>query len=157
MDMTRFEYQIRGYRYAPESFRAFTGLPGQEKKEVPLSAEQRQKMGYLCLTQGGKAGVDYVKRIERERERKCRRYMTYGFSLKEEPRRYVYSPVKESDTLEERLCVLRLFREQLARSQGRIEQSTSCELDGHFRPVNVQRNYVTADLGRPVVVWLYAA
>lgn len=160
MDMTRFEYQIRGYRYAPESFRAFKGLPGQEKKEVPLSAEHRQKMGYLCLTQGVKAGVDYVKRIERERERKCRRYMTYGFPVKEEPRRYVYSPgllCKERDTLEERLCILRLFREQLARSQGRIEQSASCELDGHFRPVNVQRNYVTADLGRPVVVWLDAA
>ena len=74
-----FEYEIRGYRYAPESFRAFKGLPGQKMEQIPLSGEQRRKMGYLCMTQGGKAGVAYVKHIERERERKCRLYMTYGF------------------------------------------------------------------------------
>ena len=50
-----FEYEIRGYRYAPESFRAFKGLPGQKMEQIPLSDEQRQKMGYLCLTQGGKS------------------------------------------------------------------------------------------------------
>ena len=85
-----FEYEIRGYRYAPESFRAFKGLPGQKMEQIPLSDEQRRKMGYLCMTQGGKAGVAYVKHIERERERKCRLYMTYGFLIKENPHRYVY-------------------------------------------------------------------
>ena len=78
-----FEYEIRGYRYAPESFRAFKGLPGQKMEQIPLSDEQRRKMGYLCMTKGGKAGVAYVKHIERERERKCRLYMTYGFLIKE--------------------------------------------------------------------------
>lgn len=77
-----FEYEIRGYRYAPESFRAFKGLPGQKMEQIPLSDEQRQKMGYLCLTQGGKAGMAYVKRIERERARKCHYYKTYGFFSK---------------------------------------------------------------------------
>ena len=32
-----FEYEIRGYRYAPESFRAFKGLPGQKMEQIPLS------------------------------------------------------------------------------------------------------------------------
>ena len=79
MRKTSFEYHIHGYRYAPESFRIYKGLPGQEKTELPLSDEQRYQMGYLYLTQGIKSAVDYVKHIERERERKCRLYMTYGF------------------------------------------------------------------------------
>ena len=82
---TSFEYHIHGYRYAPESFHIYKGLPGQEKTELPLSDEQRYQMGYLYLTQGIKSAVDYVKHIERERERKCRLYMTYGFMLKENP------------------------------------------------------------------------
>ena len=101
-----FEYEIRGYRYAPESFRAFRGLPGQKMEQIPLSGEQRRKMGYLCMTQGGKAGVAYVKHIERERERKCRLYMTYGFLIKENPHRYVYCAelrCRESDPLAVRL------------------------------------------------------
>ena len=57
MGRKRFEYEIRGYRYAPESFRAFKGLPGQKMEQISLSGEQRRKMGYLCMTQGGKAGV----------------------------------------------------------------------------------------------------
>ena len=90
MRKTSFEYHIHGYRYAPESFHIYKGLPGQEKTELPLSDEQRYQMGYLYLTQGIKSAVDYVKHIERERERKCRLYMTYGFMLKENPRSYVY-------------------------------------------------------------------
>ena len=76
MRKTSFEYHIHGYRYAPESFHIYKGLPGQEKTELPLSDEQRYQMGYLYLTQGIKSAVDYVKHIERERERKCRLYMT---------------------------------------------------------------------------------
>lgn len=69
MRKTSFEYHIHGYRYAPESFHIYKGLPGQEKTELPLSDEQRYQMGYLYLTQGIKSAVDYVKHIERERER----------------------------------------------------------------------------------------
>lgn len=89
MSKLKFEYNIRGYRYAPESFHIYKGLPGQKKDEISLSDEQRQKMGYLCLTEGVKSAVDYVKHIERERERKCRQYMTYGFMLKDNPHEYV--------------------------------------------------------------------
>ena len=152
-----FEYEIRGYRYAPESFRAFKGLPGQKMEQIPLSGEQRRKMGYLCMTQGGKAGVAYVKHIERERERKCRLYMTYGFMLKENPRSYVYCAdlrCRENDPPTVRLQTLRAFREHLAQSEGRIEQSVECELDGRYRPIHTRKNYVTADFDRPIVVWL---
>lgn len=129
-----FEYEIRGYRYAPESFRAFKGLPGQKMEQIPLSDEQRRKMGYLC--------------------------MTYGFLIKGNPHRYVYCAelrCRESDPLAVRLDTLRAFRECLAQHGGRIEQSVECELDGNYRPVKVRKNYETADLSRPVVVWLYTA
>ena len=143
MGKNGFEYEIRGYRYAPESFRAFKGLPGQKMEQIPLSGEQRRKMGYLCMTKGGKAGVAYVKHIERERERKCRLYMTYGFLIKENPHRYVYCAelrCRESDPLAVRLDTLRAFRECLAQHGGRIEQSVESELDGNYRPVKVRKN-----------------
>ena len=61
MGKLKFEYNIRGYRYAPESFHIYKGLPGQEKAEIPLTSEQRQQLGVLYVTQGVKSAVDYVK------------------------------------------------------------------------------------------------
>ena len=53
-----------------------------------------------------------------------------------------------------RLQTLRAFREHLAQSEGRIEQSVECELDGRYRPIHTRKNYGTADFDRPIVVWL---
>lgn len=153
----KFEYNIRGYRYAPESFHIYKGLPGQEKAEIPLTSEQRQQLGVLYVTQGVKSAVDYVKHIEREREQRCRKYMTYGFMLKDEPHRYVYCSdlrCREDAPLAVRLHTLRSFREHLEENEGRIEQSMECELDGHYRLRKIQKNYVVADLSQPIVVWL---
>lgn len=87
MQKNRFQYYIKGYRYAPESFHAFKGLSGHRPVEIPLSDSQRQQMGYLCVTQSGKAAIDYVKRIERARARKPKSFVTYGFQVREDPRR----------------------------------------------------------------------
>ena len=144
MQKNRFQYYIKGYRYAPESFHAFKGLSGHRPVEIPLSDSQRQQMGYLCVTQSGKAAIDYVKRIERARARKPKSFVTYGFQVREDP-------------LTERLGILRELRAQFALDGGRVEQLTECKLDGRFRPANVRRRYVTADLNRPVVVHLRAA
>ena len=160
MGKSRFEYEIRGYRYAPELFRAYKGLPGQEKHKIPLTSEQRRRMGNLCLTKGGQAGEAYLKHIEREQARQCHTYKTYGFFLKGERHRYVYASnlrCREDEAIEKRLDILRMFRDCLARTQGYIEESTECEFDAQFCPVHVRRNYAIADLARPVVVWLYAA
>ena len=160
MQKSRFQYHIQGYRYAPERFRAFKGLSGHEPVEIPLSDSQRQQMGHLCVTQGGKAAVDYVKRIERASVRKPEFFVTYGFQVREEPRGYVYAPslrCRPDAPLTDRLGILRELRAQFALDGGRVEQLTECELDGRFRPANVRRRYVTADLNRPVVVHLRAA
>ena len=50
---------------------------------------------------------------------------------------------------------LQAVREELARDKGRVEQSVECDLDGHYRPVNIRKHYATADLRRPVMVWLH--
>lgn len=66
MGRKRFEYEIRGYRYAPESFRAFKGLPGQKMEQISLSGEQRRKMGYRMP--GKKDDVSFaVTRLDMER------------------------------------------------------------------------------------------
>ena len=85
MQKSRFQYHIQGYRYAPESFHAFKGLSGHRPIEIPLSDSQRQQMDYLCVTQGGEAAIDYVKRIERARARKPKSFVTYGFQVREDP------------------------------------------------------------------------
>lgn len=159
MAQKKFSYVVSGYRYAPESFRAFKKVIHGKAEEFPLSDEQRSEVGTLYLTQSLKAAVDYVKRIERDRERKCRLYTSYGFFSQEEPHSYMFCGrirCREDAPVEEKLNVLREFREVLKRTDGRVEQSTECELDGHYRPVNVKRNYLTADFGRPVKIRLVA-
>ena len=78
-----------------------------ERKEINLWQFFEQHKGCLLYT---------------SREHKCRRYMTYGFLLKDEPHRYVYCSnlrCRESDTPKERLRILRLYREHLAQTGGR--------------------------------------
>lgn len=128
-----------------ESVRRHTGSADQDAPVVTLDLSLTAKL------------MRYVKHIERERERKCRLYMTYGFMLKENPRSYVYCAdlrCRENDPPTVRLQTLRAFREHLAQSEGRIEQSVECELDGRYRPIHTRKNYVTADFDRPIVVWL---
>ena len=158
MCMSRREtvYSVCGYRYAPESFHAYKEFPGQKQTEVALSFDQRQHMGYLYLTEGGRAAIDYVKRIERMREQKSQLYRTYGFILKDNPRAYVYNPhlyFAENATLAERLCILRQIRGYLVQ-EGHVIQCAECDLDENYRPVNIRNHYVVADLSRPIVVRL---
>lgn len=157
MSKQKFHYYISGYRYAPESFHISKGLPDIPRIQISLSDEQRQSMGYLVLTQGIKAAVDYVKRIERERKRKCRDYMTYGYHVKENPRGYLYAPgIKCSmdAPLRQRLAVLKELRAALEKVGGKVLQTTECELNGNYRPVHVSERYATADYSRPLTVRL---
>lgn len=66
-----------------------------------------------------------------------------------------FASLQRKHTLKTRLCILQAVREKLARDKGRVEQSVECDLDGHYRPVNIRKHYATADLRRPVMVWLH--
>lgn len=157
MVQKKSSYSISGYRYAPESFRVYKGAVGGGKKEIPLSDKQRSDVGYLYLTRGFKAAVDYVKRVERERERKCRLYTTYGFLSQEEPGTCLFCKqirCREDAPVDQRLAVFREIREYLDSIGGRVEQSVECELDGRYRPIHMKQNYLTADFDRPVMIRL---
>lgn len=142
MKKQRFQYGISGYRWAPESFRASKGLIGQRKKEIPLTDEERREVGYRFITNGFHSAVGYVKHIERMREREQRCRMTYGGTD---------APIAE------RLSVFKAVRNEFVRTDGKVETSTCCELDGTYRPVNITKNTVTADFSRPLKIWLLSA
>jgi hypothetical protein len=157
MSQKKIGYSIHGYRYAPESFRAYYKTLGEHEKEIPLSNDQRSKLGNLCLTQGSKTALDYVKQIDRERARRCRLYMTYGFLTQEVPRTYLFSRqirCREDAPLDKRLEVFREFKNYLAQTGGKVKTGDECRLDGHYRPVDVRERFLTADLRRPVIIWL---
>ena len=125
-------------------------------EQIPLSDEQRQKMGYLCLTQGGKAGMAYVKRIERERARKM--------PITTKPMAFF------SKTNRTGMCIAPAFGAGRAILQR--HDWISCASIGSIwpRPAGVSnrvrnvsltnisaqfmcgKNYVVADLSRPLVV-----
>ena len=160
MKKQRFQYGISGYRWAPESFHVSKGLPGQKKTAVPLTPEERREVGYRFITHGFRAAVGHVKHIERKQAHKCQLYVTYGFWLQEEPQQYLYCPqtyCPADAPLAERLAVFKMIRNDLKRRACRVETSAQCELDGAYRPTRVTTNTVTADLSRPLMVWLRCA
>lgn len=157
MKQKKLSYSISGYRHAPESFHIAKGVTREKRKAVPLSNAQRHEVGCLFLSQGHKAAVDCVKRIERKREHECHIYMTYGWFTQEDPRTYIYCEqirCRITAPLGERAAVFKEFRSHMKQIGGKIEQSTQCSLDGRYRPINVEKKYLTADFSRPVVIRL---
>lgn len=160
MTHEKINYSIRGYRYAPESFLGFRLYPGGTKEEIPLSEEQRRELGTIYLTKGRGAAFGYLKRVEREWARKCQLYMTYGFMLEESPRTYLFCEqlrCREDAPLGQRLQVYREFRDHLRQQGCKVRTCVECRLDGQCRPVEIQEHYLTANLSRPVIVWLKAS
>jgi hypothetical protein len=157
MSQKKIGYSIRGYRYALESFLAYNKTASGYEKEIPLSGEQRTALGILYLTQGSKVAFDYVKRIDRERTRRCRLYMTFDFLAQEDPHTYLFCrqiKCREDATLDKRLEAFREFKDYLTQTGGNVKTGDACQLDERYRPVDVRELYLTADLKNPVVIWL---
>jgi hypothetical protein len=153
----KFGYSIHGYRYAPESFRAYHKTQGGHEIEIPLYGEQCRELGNLYLTQGDKAAFDYVKRIDRERTRRCRLYMTYGFLTQEDPHTYLFIKqlrFREGVPLNKRLEMFRELKNYLVQTGGKVKTGDKCRLDGYYRPVDVKELYLTVDFGHSVIIRL---
>ncbi len=153
MKKKRFYYEISGYRWAPESFHVRKGLVGQPAKNLPLTTDERQEVGYLFLTKGFEAALGYVKHTERAQERQCRSMITYGFRTKETPRTFVYCPqlyCRSDADIKERLYIFKKVRSVLDETGGRVVVSAQCDLDGEYRPTNFKENTVTVDFSRPL-------
>ena len=89
MAKQRFQYGISGYRQMPESFRAFKGLRGISKEVVPLTRAERSEVANQFLKHGFRAAVAHIKHLERQREHRSKRYVTYGFKAQEQPNLFV--------------------------------------------------------------------
>lgn len=159
MSKKHFIYRICGKRYALENYYVLKGLTPETMKTIPLTDEQRKEIAYLCVTKGGKAGLDYVKRLERAKTYKQKYYMTYGFVTYEDSQQYAYfagmccnlnAPLSEKKQLYDRV------RSMFNRVQCRVSVSSQCTLDGNYKPTNIMKNYCTADLSRPVLIRLVA-
>ena len=159
MKKQRFQYGISGYRWSPASFHVTKGLVGQKKKPLPLTSEERSEVGYRVITKGFQAAISYIKQIERKRTHEYENllYVTYGFWLKEDPKRYLFCKqvcCRADAPLAERLGLFKMIRSDLLQRSCQVVTSEQCELDGSYQPVNIKTNTVTADLSRPLVVRL---
>lgn len=152
----RFVYSVSGYRFAPESFRAFKGLADSEPQEINLSDEERHTVGYLYLTEGCRGAINFVKRIERKRAKGERQYITYGFRVVEDPRAYIYSHQLfcfKDAPINDRLHVFHAIKGQLQQTCGKFEQSTEAVLDGKYKVIEKRQKLLTADFNRPIIVY----
>ena len=157
MAQKKINYAIRGYRYAPESFQGYRITPGGHEEQIPLSEEQRSEIGNPYLTKGRDIAFAHLKHVERERERKCRLYMTYGFLTQENPHTYLFCGqvrCRQDATLDKRLQVFKEFKDHLRQCGCKLKTGGECVLDGHYRPQEAKEHYLTANLSRPVIVWL---
>ena len=153
MKKQRFHYEISGYRWAPESFYVSKGLTKDSMRVVPLTDEERREAGLLYITKGYDVAIGYVKHVERAHVRQLKSLMSYGFLTKEVPGRFVYCPqlyCRADAKIGERLYLFKKIRRVLNETGGRVTTSTQCDLDGSYRPTNIQENTVTADFRRPL-------
>ena len=124
-----------------------------------MTREERREVGYQFITKGFRAAVSHAKHIERARAHKKQSHITYGFWLIDE-QRYLYCPqlyCPAEAPLAVRLSLFKMIHDGLKRRACQVEISTECDLDGAYRPVNIKTKTVTADLSRPLTVWLRSA
>lgn len=155
MSHKKIGYSIHGYRYAPQRFRIYYNTQSGHEVQIPLSDEQRSQIGYLYLAQGEKAALENVKCIDQERSRKCLLYMAYGFLTQDAPSNMFIKQFRfhEDTSVGKRLKAYRELKDYLAQIGGKVKVG-SCQLYGHYRPVDVMEHYLTEDFERPIIIWL---
>lgn len=160
-------YTCRGYRYAPESFQAFevvlaTKSGAQHRyTPIPLSFDETTEVGNACVCKGKSEAQAVIKRIVRQRRRKTRGgTYCYGFVDADNPSVYHYVPslsVGAETPLVNRLQNFKTLRRHFEDIGCLIPGYTSAELDGHYRPRNVQKHYDRVDIKKPVIIHFAAA
>lgn len=155
--MKRAFYRISGYRYAPESFRAWKIYNVCPDKEISLNLtpDQSRELGNICICKGVKAGVDYLKRIDRQNCKRVRLHITYGYRIIGNPRTYLYIRelfIRADASIDKRLYAFCRLKQQLMETNGQIEGFSSCTLNGEYQPENVKQKYLSADFRRPILI-----
>lgn len=125
------------YRYAPESFRAYFA-----KKEICLTAEERDECGTAYCTGGENAAVKALKRVIRKRERKEKLYVTYGNFYKNKLREYAFTQELATDgnDLRSRLYAYKTWKDYCQSRDWKlstciIEEGTVNPFDGKNKAI----------------------
>ena len=147
------------YKYAPESFQAYIVLSFShgnrnipEYTEIKLTADEKSRCGYIYTTQGRRAAVDEVKRIIRKAEKQNVQKVTFGTTLKNNEKMFVYFQYEEakaddiSDKLKTYKHVKELF-ELRGWTNSRYEKAT---LNGQFKVEDKQQ--IAEELNRQLII-----
>jgi len=161
------KYTCCGYKYAPESFRAYkvlvdrSGCGKHKYVQMDLTAEQRSAIGNSYICKGRKAASDLAKRYDRKMMKEQQLLITYGFLDAINPSHYHFTQqlhCKPNAPLKERHAIFKKFREYLMDDDSYVV--TTHQLDAGFAPVSapkkLKRPGRNADLSKPVVVYLKA-
>jgi len=157
------KYTCSGYKHATESFRSYkvfidqSGRGNHSYIPLKLSKDQEWEIGYACMTKGKEAARALAKKYDRQRSKKPRQFITYGFLDANDKHRYHFTQQLRclpDSPLTERHRIFKEFKDYLLRHDGKIKRYDQCKLDGHYRPEEVTEVYDTADISKPVIVRL---
>lgn len=155
-------FAIEGYKYAPESFKAYlvvldkSGKHEVQRHCLPFTDDQNWDIGYTAICQGRAKAVDKAKRFYRERKTAARRH-AYGFGDREDSALFHYIPVLAVSLdapLDVRLNALKRTRQHLESIGCQIEYGGKAELDGAYRIVKSEKLIYHVDMSRAAVVRL---
>jgi len=162
------KYTCRGYRYAPESFRAFKvfmnryGDGRHEYIELELSDYQRALIGNAYICGGKDPAISLAKRFDRDMMRRQQRVVTYGFLDVHNPKEYYFTRqlyCRPDAPIKERYSVFKRFKNYLMK--GNTYSVSECQFDGRFNPVGkktrTNHDHYNVDLSKPVRVYLKTA
>ena len=144
-------------RYAPESFRAFwkkDSKPNTSFVEISLSPKERYMCGYPAICQGRNATMAKLKKILRKRETKQRIFLTVGFFIKDNPRRYAYaqSLLAPQYNLQRLFENYKQYKAEILSGFCKLESFTEAKLGACYKPEQVTTHYETLDIKRPCLV-----
>jgi hypothetical protein len=150
------------YKYAPESFKAYKiiGFSNGNKnipeyEQIALSQEEISICGNAYACKGRSAALAELKRILRLRQKNSKQYITIGFFVEGSEKTYYYikSLFANADSIQDKLYVYKKIKNIILAKHCLIETLTSVQLDGNYKPENIETHYDKIDLKRPVKLY----
>ena len=147
------------YKYATESFKAYIVLSFShgnknipEYTEIKLTADEKSRCGYAYATKGRRAAVDEVKRIIRKAEKQSANKITFGATLKNHKRDFVYFQYEEAkaDNISEKLMIYKRVKELFALKNWTHTYFEKATLNGNFEIEDKKK--VVEELNRSLIV-----
>ena len=145
------------YKYAPETFYILLMQSDGSYKKLDVDTSGYM-WGYLLSIGKTEKAIAEVKHFLRARCKVQKRFVTYGFFIKDSATEYVYcnSPwsfAHEYNTAE-KLALYKGFKKQLFESGCKHHRGTTATLNGKYEVESKEEEYDEVDLTRPVKVYV---